>query len=520
SNVTTIVGGSGNDEFHVSNDHTANLDFTAGAGNVTLVVKTGTALTISFQAGTGNADTIVNEQGNAGGVDDTGVETLIDRPLLFIPGFGGTFANTDLAPSADLKGDTALEEWLLNRGISPDRLVLEPLMEAYSDIVATLDNMGYVDGTNQAGVNGTLYTVLWDYRVPVATPDADPAADNNGVLDSVDAESLIDDSFDTALDYVSFFLKIAATAWQNLTGTAPDSVDIITHSTGGLVAKSYIQSAAYTEDKDGTLANLIDGTTDHLLPVNLLIQTGVPNQGTGAPFALLNNDFSLKSATRLLAKILKDVYALHESGKTVLNPDKSELTATSEADFIGKYVATFFDLMATYDFLDDATGSLASLLPGTPFFNNLLAELNERSVDDFVSRGGEQLETLADNLPIQIYTADVDSGSGNNDGIVTYQELTGFYGGAGNSNLLEVGVDSLPGELSVADTGDDAGGAPDGIVSFDELIRYYDLGTYIVFSSAVDTADFAYRQTGPIQSLGLKNELLRFNSSTLVGTLP
>ena len=54
----------------------------------------------------------------------------------------------------------------------------------------------------------------------------------------------------------------------------------------------------------------------------MLIQTGVPNQGTGAPFAFLNNDFSLKSATRLLATILNDAYAFHTgSGTPINNPD-------------------------------------------------------------------------------------------------------------------------------------------------------------------------------------------------------
>jgi hypothetical protein len=513
SGIEVFEGGGAADEFQIAAAYTSDVVINAGAANDSLIIMDGVAVAIVFNGDSGESDTIVNPVGAiAGSLVSTGVETTIERPLLFIPGFGGTFADTSLLDSS-LSGDGPLEEWLLNRGIAPDRLVLEPLMEAYSDIVATFANAGYVDGTNQAGVNGTLYSVLWDYRVPVAEPDATP--DNDGILDDVSAASLIDATFDTALDYLSYYLDAAVTAWQALTGTAPDSVDVVTHSTGGLVAKSYIQSAAYTETKDGT--------TDHLLPVNLLIQTGVPNQGTGGPFVLLNDDFSLKSATRLLAKILKDVYTIHTDGDAttrVLNPDGSELVATSEADFVGKYIATFFDLMATYNFLDDienASEVLTALTTSDALFNKLLTELNALAVDDFVSRGGEQLETVADKLPAELILADT---NGVADGIVTFAELLLQYGGAGNTSLLEVGVDILPAAISDADVGDGAGGAADNVVTFDELVRYYDLGTYIVYSDAIDTADFAIKHTGPVASLGLKNEVLRFNDSALVGSLP
>ena len=72
------------------------------------------------------------------GVVDTNVETLIDRPLLFIPGFGGTFADVTLTDDPAITGGDALEEWYLNRGIDPTRLALEPLSQAYSDIVQNL----------------------------------------------------------------------------------------------------------------------------------------------------------------------------------------------------------------------------------------------------------------------------------------------------------------------------------------------------------------------------------------------
>ena len=57
-------------------------------------------------------------------------------------------------------------------------------------------NAGYTDGTNKAGVDGTLYVSLWDWRVPVAvTSDGS----DDGVLSDVTAASIRDwapDSFD------------------------------------------------------------------------------------------------------------------------------------------------------------------------------------------------------------------------------------------------------------------------------------------------------------------------------------
>src|SRR5262249_55949003 len=157
-------------------------------------------------------------------------------------------------------------------------LVLDPLAKTYSDFVQTLVNAGYTDGTNKAGVDGTLYVSLWDWRVPVAvTSDGS----DDGVLSDVTAASIrhcAPDRFGSGLEYLAYCMNQAAVAWHALTGTAATGVDLVTHSTGGLVARSYLQSAAYNHPDV------------NLLPVNTLIQTGVPNQGTGSPLAILAND--------------------------------------------------------------------------------------------------------------------------------------------------------------------------------------------------------------------------------------
>jgi len=148
-----------------------------------VVVQDGTTGLALFD-GKDGFDSVVNQAGTPGTTFDD-VENFIDRPLLFIPGFAGSFVNTDLP---DINGQDALEQWYLTRGIDPTKLVLEPLTNGYSDLIQTLVNAGYTDGTNKPGVDGTLYVSLWDWRVPVAVT-SDGSED--GELSDVDAASLL-----------------------------------------------------------------------------------------------------------------------------------------------------------------------------------------------------------------------------------------------------------------------------------------------------------------------------------------
>ena len=106
----------------------------------------------------------------------------------------------------------------------------------------------------------------------------------------------------------------AAQAWTDLTGATAASVDVITHSTGGLVARAYLQSAAYNHP------------ADNLLPVNTLIQTGVPNQGMGGAIAILANDFSMNAAARAGGNLINTAYELLLAGATISNPDGTTIS--------------------------------------------------------------------------------------------------------------------------------------------------------------------------------------------------
>src|SRR5262249_46302989 len=160
-----------------------------------------------------------------------------------------------------------------------------------------------------------LYAALWDWRVPVAISSD---GSNNGVLSDVTAASIrdwtTDGTFDSGLHYLAYWMEQAAAALSNLTGAAATSVDLITHRTGGLVARAYLQSAAYNKP------------ADYLLPVNTLIQTGVPNQGMGGAIAILANDFSVNLAARGGGSLINNAYELVKAGQTITNPDGSTIT--------------------------------------------------------------------------------------------------------------------------------------------------------------------------------------------------
>ena len=61
------------------------------------------------------------------------------------------------------------------------------------------------------------------------------------MLSDVTATSIRDwapDSFNSGVDYLAYWMDQAAEAWHDLTGANATSVDVITHSTGGLMARS------------------------------------------------------------------------------------------------------------------------------------------------------------------------------------------------------------------------------------------------------------------------------------------
>ena len=76
------------------------------------------------------------------------------RPLLVLPGIGGTFPN-DPGLAAD---------WYHQRSFAPEQLALDPLGGSYNDLMQTLQNSGYTPGKD-------LFGATYDWRMDVAPKD-------------------------------------------------------------------------------------------------------------------------------------------------------------------------------------------------------------------------------------------------------------------------------------------------------------------------------------------------------------
>ncbi|MGH7898255.1 MAG: esterase/lipase family protein, partial [Candidatus Binatia bacterium] len=297
------------------------------------------------------------ETGGGSGEANWNVELRIrnTRPVLLLPGIGGTYA-------ADPSND---QPWLLFRGLDPGALRPDPLTRVYDDLIQTLENAGYVDGKN-------LFVVNYDWRLP---PGPSPASDAeiDGVVAGIDAASISDSAYDYAVDYLGASLRQAAERWESdYPGETLDKVDVITHSTGGLVARSYIQSPAYGAAYSGTKT---------LPKIENLIMVGVPNRGASKAFNPWHDNWVVDPSFQVvLSKIVNRAYQKVLGGETIVGPQPIDLASIGGAnpdpiEFIHRYVPTVRSLFATYDFADFGTG-FTNINQNASLRNALLLDLN------------------------------------------------------------------------------------------------------------------------------------------------
>lgn len=258
------------------------------------------------------------------------------NPVFVIPGIAGT---------ASIESSDML--WLLNRGVDPALLQIDPLGNVYADLIRTLENVGYEHGED-------LFVVVYDWRLPPGPDDGSI----DGRIDGISAESITDDQFAYAVDYLGYFLREAVECWEEAHPGRPlEKVDVIAHSTGGLVARSYLQSAAYAAVYD----------VDRTLPeVENLIFLGVPNRGASKAWNPLRDNWVIDPAFQMvLSKILNRAYEKVLAGWTISGPeydiDLGALTPPECLDlptvcFVQRYVPTIRALLATYPFIDFGAG--------------------------------------------------------------------------------------------------------------------------------------------------------------------
>ncbi|MCW5857242.1 MAG: hypothetical protein KIS63_03065 [Caldilineales bacterium] len=283
---------------------------------------------------------------------------LTPRPsVLIVPGIAGTYAANQFFDYP----------WVIHRGVNPTDLQVDPLGKVYHDLIQTFENLGYEEGKD-------LFVVNYDWRLLPGPIDNQ----FDGHISGLNAQTLADEQFTYAVDYLGYYLRKASEAYRTRYGGELPEVNIIAHSTGGLVARSYIQSDAYGGEYD--LAK------HYKLPtIDQFIMVGVPNRGASKAWNPLHNNWISDVAYRaVLSKIVNRAFqkVMPLLPTVIQGPDhnitKASITANgvvSPTLFIEQYVPTIRSLLATYDFLDSGSG-YANVNSDPAWRNNSILDLN------------------------------------------------------------------------------------------------------------------------------------------------
>lgn len=290
------------------------------------------------------------------------------KPILIVPGIGGSFPK-----------NSEFGKWLLNRGVEPNTLEIDPLLHTYDDLIKTLENAGYVKGVN-------LFVATYDWRLNPAPIDGSvDGRINRSVTD------LTNGTYEFAVDQLAYWMKQAIIKWREQFPGVPqneipllDSVDVIAHSTGGLVTRSYIQSSGYGQSF--SFQNNTTSITTTLPKVNNFFMVGVPNRGASKAWNPLNDNFLggagaqlMRLVSRLALKKVNNGQKIALSGDTNV-PGAIQAPPATTTEFIERYVPTVRSLLATYPFFKAVLNPTTTLSTIDSFDfskrNTLLLDLN------------------------------------------------------------------------------------------------------------------------------------------------
>ncbi|MDD5396705.1 MAG: hypothetical protein PHW24_01450 [Candidatus Moranbacteria bacterium] len=224
--------------------------------------------------------------------------TVPKEPVIFVPGIGASL-NPDL-----MIGNIFADNWMM-------------FDHTYDGILEAFKVMGYQEGKN-------FFIAYYDWR---------------------------QSNVESAEEYLKPIIKKA------LEKSDAEKVNIVTHSMGSLVARSYVQSDSYASDVDN------------------LIMIAPPNKGSSDVYAAWEGG---RIPSNWDGKFIMKVYLGYLTNTT--------LETASFYDTIHKYIPSLRDLMPTYDFLhtvDDAQ-NLKNFL-SMKEKNNFLLDLNS-DIDKLDSR--------------------------------------------------------------------------------------------------------------------------------------
>ena len=317
----------------------------------------------------------------------------IRKPVLIVPGILGSLPQNE-----------NVKQWLTNLGSNPELLEPEQIIRIYDDLVETLERAGYTKGVD-------LFVATHDWRLSPGPIDGTI----DGSIDRSESE-LTDDTYEYSVDQLAYWMEKAEQEWKSQFPEGepiPElpSVDVIAHSAGGSVVRSYIQSTAYQED-------------DFSLPkIDNFITLGVPFRGVSNPWNPRQNDFDANPIlylARLIAKTAQTKVvngkAITLSGNDYITPN--EISQLSDKEFIDRYVPALKALQATYPFIRETESSntyrTAEYIDSNER-NSLLLDLNS-GFDSENGEGDNDPNKFADG--VEQVTIIYGTGSAANDAVV------------------------------------------------------------------------------------------------------
>lgn len=312
---------------------------------------------------------------------DVRLESLEDRavpthvPVLVVPGILGSLPSNPNDPT-----------FLFQRGVAPTSLVLDPLLNTYQPLMTSLQQQGYVQGQD-------LFGAPYDWRLPNGPNDSA----HDGRIEGISAQSITDNTFEYGVDYLGYWIVQAVQGWEAANpGQTLTQVDVIAHSMGNLVTRSYIQSAAY----GGTYTDA-SGQVRQLPTIRNYVMASAPNLGASQTWNTVNNNAIFAPQDQLIANILGAVYDAVASGQqSVTGPNaitQGSITSayTGQPDpilFLQQYVPSQTDLLPTYAFLNIGTVQTPNLININTQFprSDLLLDLGGASdPNSWVTRVGK-----------------------------------------------------------------------------------------------------------------------------------
>ena len=257
-------------------------------------------------------------------------------PIIVVPGFLGSVPQFKYFP-----------RFAFTRGVAS--YVFEPAPE-YEPLLSVLIKAGRE--VVFAGYDWRVHTVLFDGLTD---------GHINYYFDKKDS-----DLYQSGLDYFV----------ESLINLKSNEVDIIAHSTGGIIVRAYIQSNIYG-------AEIIYNGNVYTLPrIRNLVMISVPNEGT--PFAWNpwnGNMISMKGFSRA-GDFFKLIFDMVRLGISAVNgPDhiissKDVSGINSEDEFLRLYMPSLVDLLPVYNFVITPGGDTIQTEPA----NKILSDLNYDSL--------------------------------------------------------------------------------------------------------------------------------------------